>query len=111
MRRQGLLDEGSHARLVTDEDDLDVLVPTRPVDRAADDLFGRVIPAHGVHGYARALQVTDLGAPTENLDVHVLLGSIGATGDRAPQAPCSEGFFSRILTASRPPYQPQFGQA
>ena len=111
VRRQWLLDEGPHASLVADEDDLDVLVPARPVDGAAHDLLRRVIATHGVHGDARTLEMADLGAPAEGLDVHVLPGSTDATEGRAPQAPCSEGFFSRILTASRPPYQPQLGQA
>ena len=52
--------KGRDARLVTDEDELDVVVSARPVDGAAHDLLGRVVAAHGVDGHARSVEMTGL---------------------------------------------------
>ena len=55
--RQRRVDERPDARLVTDEDDVHVGMRARPVDRAAHDLLGCVVAAHGIDGDARARQV------------------------------------------------------
>ena len=70
-RRQRLVDEGRDARLVTDEDDVDVVVLAGPVDGPAHDLLGCVVATHGIDGHTRSVQIDGSGLLGQGFDVHV----------------------------------------
>ena len=46
-------------------------VPAGPIDRAADDLLGCVVAAHGVDGHAWSIEMALFCAAVETVDVHV----------------------------------------